>query len=155
MDNQATKTAVNSMQVQQKPQQVQTPKPEQAAGKFRILLVEDDPILSRMYGEKFKNEGFEVLKALDGETGLNIALTEKPDYVLLDIMLPKLSGTDLLAKLRQNPKGKNIPVLVLTNLAEKEEEEKMRKLGVQDYLVKAMQTPEKVVSVVKSHLPQK
>jgi DNA-binding response OmpR family regulator len=117
-----------------------------------ILLVEDDPVLSRMYSEKFRNEGFSVLTAYDGEAGYIKAIEEDVDMVLLDIMLPKLSGTDLLAKLRQTAKGQTLPVIALTNLAEKEEQEKAISLGVKEYLVKAMQTPEKVVETVKKYL---
>jgi len=117
-----------------------------------ILLVEDDPILARMYKEKFKNEGFDVLLAADGETGLKMSLEENINIVLLDIMLPRLSGTDLLAKLREDSKGKNIPVVALTNLAEEDEKQKVISLGVKEYLVKAMQTPEKVVEIVKKYI---
>jgi DNA-binding response OmpR family regulator len=117
-----------------------------------ILLVEDDPILARMYKEKFKNEGFSVLIAADGETGLKMSLEENINLILLDIMLPRLSGTDLLMRLREHPKGKNIPVVALTNLAEENEKQKVLQLGVKEYLVKAMQTPEKVVEIVKKYL---
>jgi CheY-like chemotaxis protein len=117
-----------------------------------ILLVEDDHILSRMYTEKFKHDGIRVLNAYDGETGLRLALEQKVDLILLDIMLPKLSGTDLLERLRQDPRGKDIPVVALTNLAEKKEEEKALQYGVKEYLIKAMQTPEQVIEKIKKHL---
>lgn len=117
-----------------------------------ILLIEDDPVLSRMYKEKFKNEGFNVLVAQDGEAGLKMALEEKVGVILLDIMLPKLSGTDLLAKLRQDPQRKNTPVVALTNLAEAKEKEAALQLGVKEYLIKAMQTPEQVVEKVKKYI---
>ena len=117
-----------------------------------ILIVEDDPVLSKMYSEKFKFEGFNVRTALNGQDGLNIALTEKTDMILLDLMLPRLSGTELLTKLRQDTKGKNIKVIALTNLAEAEEKNKIMSLGALEYLIKAMQTPEEVVNKVKAHL---
>jgi len=117
-----------------------------------ILIVEDDPILSKMYREKFTFEGFSVLTARDGEEGLKMALEEKVDLILLDIMLPKMSGVDLLEKLRQDPKGKVLPVIALTNLAQQEEKKKSQDLGIKDYLVKAMQTPEEVVNKVKEYL---
>ncbi len=117
-----------------------------------ILIVEDDPVLSKMYSEKFKFEGFNVRTALNGEDGLEMALIEKVDIILLDLMLPRLSGSELLAKLRQNEKGKNIKVIALTNLAEAEEKNKVLSLGALDYLIKAMQTPEEVVTKVKTHL---
>ncbi len=117
-----------------------------------ILIVEDDPVLLKMYTEKFAFEGFRVLNARDGEEALEISEKESIDIILLDIMLPKMSGTDYLEKFRQIPKGKNVPVVALTNLAEEDEKERALKLGVKDYLVKAMQTPEQVVQTVKKYL---
>ena len=128
--------------------QTQSPNPSSAV----ILLVEDDPVLSKMYGEKFKFEGFNVLSAGNGEDGLKMALGEKVDLILLDLMLPRLSGNELLAKLREDEKGKNITVIALTNLAEQEEKDRAMQLGVKEYLIKAMQTPEEVVNKVKSYL---
>jgi CheY-like chemotaxis protein len=117
-----------------------------------ILIVEDDPVLLKMYTEKFSFEGFKVLNARDGEEALKVSQAEMVDVILLDIMLPRMSGTDFLALLRQSPKGKSIPVIALTNLTADEERQKAIKLGVEEYLVKAMQTPEKVVEIVKKHL---
>lgn len=117
-----------------------------------ILIVEDDPVLQKMYTEKFNFEGFKTLNAKDGEEALKVALSEKPDAILLDIMLPKMSGTDFLEKYRNDPKGKNTPVVALTNLTEEDEKQKALKLGVKAYLVKAMQTPEDVVQKIKAYL---
>jgi len=117
-----------------------------------ILIVEDDPVLLKMYTEKFTFEGFKVLNARDGEEALKVALSEVIDFILLDIMLPRMSGTDFLEKLRQNPKGKTTPVVALTNLAEELEKQRALKLDVKEYLVKAMQTPEQVVEVVKKYI---
>lgn len=117
-----------------------------------ILLIEDDPVLSKMYSEKFKFEGFNVLTAANGEDGLHVALSEKVDIILLDLMLPRLSGVELLSQLRQTPKGKTTKVIALTNLAEQDEKERVMNLGALDYLIKAMQTPEEVVKKVKQHL---
>jgi DNA-binding response OmpR family regulator len=117
-----------------------------------VLIVEDDPILSRMYTEKLNFEGFKVLTGRDGEVALKIATEQIVDMILLDIMLPKMSGTDFLERLRQHPKGKNVPVVALTNLTEDEEKKKAMSLGVKEYLVKAMQTPEEVVAKIKVHL---
>lgn len=115
-----------------------------------VLIVEDDPVLQKMYSVKFNFEGFKILNAKDGEEALKISLSEYPDVILLDIMLPKMSGTDFLEKFRQDPKGKNIPVVALTNLTEDAEKQKALKLGVKAYLVKAMQTPEDVVQKIKA-----
>lgn len=117
-----------------------------------VFIVEDDPVLLKMYTEKFNFEGFDVLTARDGEEALKIASTQKVDVILLDIMLPRMSGTDFLEKLRQTPQGKKIPVVALTNLAEEEEKQRAMKLGVEQYLIKAMQTPEQVVATVKRYL---
>jgi CheY-like chemotaxis protein len=125
----------------------QTQKPQKV-----IMIVEDDPVLLKMYTEKFSFEGFSVINAKDGEEALEIALSQPIDIILLDIMLPRMSGTDFLQKFRESPKGKTLPVVALTNLAEDEERQKAIKLGVKEYLVKAMQTPEQVVEKVKKYL---
>lgn len=127
-------------------------KPEEIKGRPVILIVEDDPVLSKMYAEKFVFEGFLVLTAKDGQEALDKASTEPISIILLDIMLPRMSGSDFLERFRQTPKGKNLPVVALTNLAEEEEKQRVLKLGVKDYLVKAMQTPELVVKKVKSYV---
>lgn len=145
MDNQqpAAKT-------QDQPNQAQ---PQEQKEISSILIVEDDPVLLKMYTEKFTFEGFRVVVARDGEEALRIALSsEKIDIVLLDIMLPKMSGTDFLENLRKEQKGKDIPVIALTNLAEEDERQKAINLGVKEYLVKAMQTPEQVVEKIKKYL---
>lgn len=117
-----------------------------------VLIVDDDPVLLKMYSEKFAFEGFKVITARDGEEALQITSSNLPDTILLDIMLPKMSGTDFLARLRQTDKGKNVPVIALSNLTEAGEREKAIKLGVKEYLAKAMQTPEQVVEVVKKYI---
>ena len=117
-----------------------------------ILIVEDDPVLLRMYTEKFNFEGFNVLTARDGEEALKVTSEQKTDIILLDIMLPRMSGTDFLERLRKDTKWKDVPVVALTNLASQEEKDKSLRLGVKEYLVKAMQTPEDVVQKVKDHL---
>lgn len=117
-----------------------------------ILIVEDDPVLLKMYTEKFNFEGFKVLNAKDGEEALEVATTQNVDIILLDIMLPRMSGTDFLEKFRTTAKGKDVAVVALTNLAEDEEKQKALKLGVKEYLVKAMQTPEAVVEKIKKYL---
>ena len=136
--------------IQANPAQAQQVQPQEEAKV--VFIVEDDPILLKMYTEKFTFEGYKVLSARDGEEALKLALSEKIDVVLLDIMLPKMSGTDFLEKLRENPKGKDIQVVALTNLAEEEERQKALNLGVKEYLVKAMQTPEQVVEKVKKYM---
>ncbi len=117
-----------------------------------VLIVDDDPVLLKMYTEKFTFEGFKVITARDGEEALKLTEQGSPNIILLDIMLPKMSGTDFLARFRQTMKGKNTPVVALSNLTEAEERDKAIKLGVKEYLAKAMQTPEQVVEVVKKYI---
>jgi len=117
-----------------------------------ILIVEDDPVLLKMYSEKLGFDGFGVLTAKDGEEALQISQTETINMILLDIMLPRMSGTDFLEKFRTTAKGKTVPVIALTNLAEDAERQRALDLGVKEYLVKAMQTPEQVVQTIKKYL---
>jgi len=120
--------------------------------KYKVLIVEDDPLIVKMYNAKFLHEGFTVLTAEDGMTGLELALKEVPDFMVLDIMMPRLSGIDLLEKLRTDTNGKNIPVLVLTNLSEKDEQQRALELGAKEYLLKANLTPGEVVMKIKKYL---
>jgi len=120
--------------------------------KLKVLLVEDDPLLVKMYSTKFGAEGFEVFIAQDGLDGLNSAITNHPDFIILDVMMPRLSGIDMLKRLRSDPQGANIPVLVLSNLSQEDEAKKAIELGAKEYLVKANFTPGEVVSKVRLYL---
>ena len=117
-----------------------------------LLLIEDDPFLVGMYKEKFSIEGFNVIVAEDGLQGLSFAISQKVDMVILDILIPKLSGIDLLARLRQDEKGKDLPVIALTNLSGSSDEEKIRSYGVKEYLVKSNYTPGQVVEIIRKNL---
>ena len=117
-----------------------------------ILLVEDDQILVKMYTRKFEKEGFKVLSAYDGQEGLTTlqAASSKPNIILLDVMLPKLNGFQLLEKIKQDPSVKEIPVVLLTNLGgAQEDRERGKALGAVDYLVKSDMTPAQIVEKVK------
>lgn len=117
-----------------------------------ILLVEDDQILVRMYTRKFEKEGFKVLSAFDGEEGLSRLqqATPNPNIILLDIMLPKMNGFELLSKIKQEPATKDIPVILLTNLGGGEADRKKGiDMGAADYLVKSDMTPAQIVEKVK------
>ena len=120
----------------------------------RILIVEDEPILRKTLGERFTQEGFAALLAKDGEEGLNLALTKKPELILLDIILPKMDGMTLFAKMREtNDWGKQVPVILLTNLTA--DDQIMR--GVEEnkpayYLVKTDFTLDEVVAKVRERL---
>lgn len=118
----------------------------------KILIVEDDPTLLEMYSLKLKEEGFTFFAAADGETGLGIALKEKPHVILLDIMMPKMDGFTVLVELKKNQETKNIPVIMLSNLGQKNDVSKGKELGANDYIVKASMTPTQVVEKIKSYI---
>ena len=120
--------------------------------KSKVILIEDEEMLSNMYEAKFIKEGFDIKKALDGETGLKLIQEENPDLVLLDIIMPKLDGFSVLRKIKEDPKNKNIPVILLTNLGQDEDVKKGNSLGASGYLVKANMTPAQVVEKVKGFL---
>ena len=114
-----------------------------------ILLVEDDEFLAELYATKLNLEGFEVLLAADGEKGLKMVKESKPDLVLLDIILPKMDGFEVLANMQQDQTVKNIPVILLTNLSQKDEVKRGLDLGAKDYLIKAHFMPSEVVKKIK------
>jgi DNA-binding response OmpR family regulator len=118
----------------------------------KILLVEDDPLMSRMYEKIFTFEHHEVILASDGEDGLEKTHAEKPDMILLDVMMPKMNGLDMLKKLKLDPETKSIPVIMLTNLAGEKDAETALSLGAVRYIVKSDQEPKKVADMVKEVL---
>jgi len=117
--------------------------------KTKILIVEDDAFLAEMYATKFKLEGFEVVVAGDGEEGLKLAGSEIPDIILLDILLPKLDGFAVLKKVKKDSKTKAIPVILLTNLGQKDDIKKGLEEGAEGYLIKAHFMPSEVVDKVR------
>jgi len=118
----------------------------------KVLVVEDDVFLSGIYQKKFEMEGFKVIPALDGEKGLTEAKKKKPAIILLDILLPKLDGFAVLTKLKADPETKDIPVILLTNLGQKDDVEKGLQAGAVDYLIKAHFKPSEVVDKVRKVL---
>ena len=120
--------------------------------KTKILLVEDDSFLLGMYATKFELEGFQVIVAEDGEKAVRMALKELPDVVLLDIILPKLNGFDVLKQLKAEATTAKIPVILLTNLSQRDEIERGLKMGAEDYLIKAHFMPSEVVEKIKKIL---
>jgi len=119
---------------------------------IKVVLAEDEEVLRRMYLTKFKTEGFEVFPAINGEEAFKLALENQPDIILLDIIMPLVNGFSALKKLKAEEKTKNIPVMMLTNLAQDSDMEESKKLGAIDYLVKADLTPTKVVEKIKAAL---
>lgn len=120
----------------------------------KILLVEDDQLLVRLYKKKLTKEGFAVVVARDGSDGLVKAKNDPPDMILLDLMMPKTNGFEMLAALQSSPQLKNIPVMVLTNVSAETDEQRARGLGATDYLVKADNPPDMVVERIKELLEQ-
>ena len=119
----------------------------------KIFLVEDDPLMIRMYEKAFKLSGYEIEMAFDGEEAIAKLKTMDPRPTLvLDIMMPKLSGFEVLKHIKQDPKLKAIPVVALTNLAGKEDAEKALGLGAVLYLVKSQYDPKQIVDKVKEIL---
>ncbi len=121
----------------------------------KIAIVEDDLAIAQMYRMKFEVEGFEVQTAENGLLGLKLIEEMKPDIVLLDLMMPEMNGDEVLDKVRSNDWGKNIPVIILTNLSEQEAPAKLKTLGVKRYIVKAEMTPKQVAELVKTELKTK
>jgi len=117
-----------------------------------ILVIEDDKFLRELISRKLTGEGFDVLEAVDGEDGVKKIKEEKPDIVLLDLILPGIDGFEVLAKLRDDPEISSIPVIILSNLGQREEVEKGLKLGAIDYLIKAHFTPGEIIEKIKNIL---
>lgn len=119
----------------------------------KILLVDDDALLVRMYQKKLENDGYIVATADDGETAIQRVQELKPDLILLDIMMPKVNGLQLLAILKEDKETSNIPVILLTNVGGSEEDvNRGLELGAVAYLVKAGNRPSAVVAKVKEIL---
>lgn len=121
----------------------------------KILLVEDDKSLQEIYGVRLGSEGYSVLIAGDGEEALNVALKEKPDLILSDVMMPKISGFDMLDILRTTPEIKDTKVIIMTALSSEDQRERGEKLGADIYLVKSQVGIEDVVQAVKDLLEGK
>jgi len=104
----------------------------------KVLLVEDDPLIIRMYQNKLSNDGYSVTTAINGQEGLAEVAKDKPDLILLDVMMPKMNGVETLKALKKNSDTKDIGVIILTNLGDKPEDvDKAKGLGALDYLVKS------------------
>jgi DNA-binding response OmpR family regulator len=120
--------------------------------KQRLLLIEDNSDTRQIYKDVFEREGFDVLSAEDGEEGLSYAQSTLPDVILLDLMLPKISGLDLLELLRSHEETKKLPVVIFSALGEASDRKRAAELGVTEYSVKALNSPKQVVSRVRALL---
>jgi len=125
---------------------------ESNASNKKILLVEDDQTLSETYTERFTAEGFELKSAKNGEEAMALALAFKPDLILLDIMMPKVSGFDVIDILRNTPETADIKIIVLSALGQQEDIDKAKSLGANDYLVKSQVVLADIVDRVRQHL---
>lgn len=120
--------------------------------KKKILLVEDDEALAEVYKSRLEIEGFQTQWVENGELALTAAMTFKPDLILLDAMMPKISGFDVLDILRNTPETNNIHVIMLTALSQPKDKERAESLGVDDYLVKSQVVIGDVIERVRFHL---
>ena len=118
----------------------------------KIAIIEDDMAISQMYRLKFEAEGYEVQTAENGKLGLELAEAFKPDIILLDLMMPEMTGDEMLKELRAKPWGKTVTVIILTNLGEEEAPKSLRELNVHSFIVKAEMTPRQVAERVKAAL---
>ncbi len=128
--------------------------PPDSPGKHpkRILLVEDDDSLASVYSTRLQAEGFEVRRVADGEEALANARTFKPDLVVLDVMMPKVSGFDVLDILRNTPETANLKVIMLTALSQESDKERAKQLGADDYLVKSQVVISDVIDRIRHHI---
>lgn len=120
-----------------------------------VLLVDDDLTLREMYEERMKTEGYNIIQASNGEEALQKAKQSKPDIILLDIMMPKVNGFDVLKDLKSNNELKDIPVIVLTALIQDVDRIQGKKLGATDYIIKSETMPGEVIAKIKNALGQK
>jgi len=121
-------------------------------GMYKIAIIEDDLAISQMYRFKFEAEGYEVETAENGKLGLELAKSMKPDIILLDLMMPEMTGDEMLAAMRKTTWGKNIKVVILTNKGEQELPPEIRTLGVSAVILKADMTPRQVAELVQKQL---
>lgn len=122
--------------------------------KKKILLVEDDHLLRSLYSKALSKVGFITMEAMDGYRGLEMMIEERPDLVLLDIMIPVLSGLDFIKKAKVDPRISSIPIVTLTGLAEEEIIKEAFKLGAVGYLIKSQTLPQQAVEEVRHYLEE-
>lgn len=104
--------------------------------KKEVLIIEDEAVLLELFADRFASEGFKALQATTAEKGIRLALEDKPDLILLDIILPKMDGLTMLKMLREDPWGRNVPVIILSNVSDQQKISQAMKYGVYDYIIK-------------------
>jgi len=122
------------------------------ASKVLLLVVEDEEAIAQMYSDRFKMAGFDVDVAHEGEEAINKMAAEHPSIVLMDILMPGLSGTEAVERAKSNPATRNIPIVMLTNYADSVDLQNALKLGAADYIIKSESSPEQVVEKVQKIL---
>jgi len=115
----------------------------------KILIVEDDKFLRELIAQKLLKEEYDIVEAVDGEKGIKSVKEENPDLVLLDLILPGIDGFEVLARMKEDPKLAEIPVIILSNLGQKDDIERGLKMGAVDYLIKAHFTPGEIIEKIK------
>jgi len=118
----------------------------------KILIIEDDKFLRELIAKKLQKEGYEISEAVDGEEGIKKVKEEKPDLVLLDLILPGIDGFEVLSRAKEDPALSQIPVIILSNLGQKEDVERGLGLGAVDYLIKAHFTPGEIIEKIRAIL---
>lgn len=119
----------------------------------RILLIEDDAFLAGIYARKLELAGYDVSLATNGEDGLRLAAKDLPALVLLDLVLPKVDGFEVLTKIKEDAATRSIPVIILSNLGQREDVERCMAIGAAGYVIKAHALPDETVAKVKELLP--
>lgn len=120
----------------------------------KILFIEDEAVLQKTFEKTLREEGYDVVSALDGASGINLAKSQQPDLILLDLILPKMNGFEVLKKLKEDPETKEIPVIILTNLERMTDIDKVLELGATTYLVKVDYSLEEVVEKIRKTLEE-
>jgi len=122
---------------------------------MKILIIEDDEILSKVIAEELKDANFEVVQAFDGQSGLDMARSIKPDLVLLDIMMPKMNGFEVLEEIKNDIGIRSIPIIMLTVLGSDDDIKKGLQLGAKDYIVKSQHAVAEIIDKIKQFLENK
>ena len=120
--------------------------------KKKIIILEDDKFLLKAYEIKFKQSDFDVILATDGISGFELVEKEKPSLIILDLMLPRMNGFEFLKKIKSDEKLKNIPIIVVSNLGQKNDCEKAIKLGAKEFLIKTNYSLEEIIKKIKGYL---
>lgn len=118
----------------------------------KILIVEDDKFLRELISQKLQKEGYDITEAVDGEEGVKKSRDSKPDLILLDLILPGIDGFEVLSRVKEDAESKSVPVIILSNLGQKEDVERGMKLGAVDFLIKAHFTPGEIIEKIKTIL---